>query len=148
MRFFNKIDNEEEKQFIVILAYYQYYIMLKRESKKKLIKQCDTFLNTSICKRNLQLKRIVELEIAQLKFATDFKFIDIYIKSLNAFYSGRYPNFSKIERAVKISEALNHLSIYERKPFMSLEQANIHAYENALKSGRKVIYGRLKNYLK
>ena len=132
------------------MAYNQYYTMLKKPSRKKLIKQCNTFLSTTICKKNLQLKNIVESEINKLKCTMEINLVITAIQSLNTFYCSRYPEISKIERAVKISEALHHLSIYQKKPFMTLVEANRHAYDNfnAFKSGRKVIYGRLKKYLK
>ncbi len=138
----------EEKEIIMTLASFQHYIMLKRDSRKKLIQQCNIFLESLMCKRNLQLKRLVELEIAKFKFASSFNMVIVCIQSLNSFYSGYYHRISKIERAVKISEALHYLSIYDKVPYMTLEEANKYAIDNILESGRKVIYGRLKAYIK
>lgn len=150
-QFFDAIENSSERRVILFFLAVKHLIDLRNKSKKKLTNQltlCQDFLKSDMCKRDSFLKKLVEKEELKLKLALDNDIVTSSVSALNSFYKGLYPNDSKIERSIKVSEALHYLSIYKNDPFMTLEEADNHALRNGLKSGRKVIYWNLKDYIK
>lgn len=149
--YYNKLGNTEIQRVIKSFAALQHYVKLQRESKKTLedqLKLCCIFYESDMCKRNLKLKILVEKEKIKLEISTKNDIVDMCIHALNSLFKSQYPEISKIERSIRISEALYYLSIFKDESFMTLDLAEAYAKQNGFKSARKVIYWKLKAYVK
>lgn len=149
-KYFHNLSDHEEKDLFLLIATRHHFIEIQNESKKELetqYQQCQDFLHSDMCHRDIKLKKLVEKELKKLDEALQTDIVYSSIKAFERFYKRKYPTLSKTNLAVKISESLHYLEIYKDEPFMTLEEADDHAYRTAQKSGKAVILQRLNRYL-
>ncbi len=76
------------------------------------------------------------------------KEIKWFVKAVYAEVGVTYPDMTIMDRCIIVSEIMNALGLYEREPFMTLEEAENYALRNdVVQSGKQVIYDRIKRFL-
>ena len=150
------LDSDKEREVLAELAINQFYYFksLDKNIRTKLGAQlilCNDFIKTDMCKRNLDLKASVMLEVNKLKMALSSNMVVLTMNKLNNLYINVFPNISIKDRYVKISETMHYLKLFKRKQFLTLAQAEDVFRKKGTKQfaedAKTIIYDRIKKHI-
>jgi hypothetical protein len=115
-----------ESKFLTYIALTHYYaqkaLYMRKELEKQII-ECENFLKTDMCKRNISLAIDVENELRKLipAFQND-QMKDIVCVFDELIRRGK-KKMSMRKRHIQISEILHYLKLEENKPFLTFKEA-------------------------
>ncbi|MBV5313168.1 MAG: hypothetical protein JZU47_07710 [Prolixibacteraceae bacterium] len=118
--------SDDLKYLFIKIISFQYYYNKKKDIRNRMkaqLRLCDDFINSDICKRNLKLKTLAELEAGKLEMAIDTDLIYLSINELNSFYKIKFPSWEAKDRYVQISEIMHYLSFHPKERFYTLDEA-------------------------
>jgi hypothetical protein len=123
-----------EQGLVTELALQIYYIQKFRKLKPEIqnqLRQCEKFRLSDICKRNVELEPHLDNEIRLLESALLLKPVSYLVNFLNLVIKEILPVKNLKERCVMISEIMHSLSIYDKRPYLTLEKATNNAKKDA-----------------
>lgn len=143
----------DELTRIALTLYYAQEYQLVRSRISEQIRLCVKFLDSDMCKRNLDLHYFVFTELQKLKSIDFGNLVPQALKAFDKIRKRTYPEMTQRKRYIELSELMNSLELYtnEKTPFLTLEMANKEAEEKLSKdpnynqSGEDIIVGRIKN---
>lgn len=148
----------EDHKILTRIALTHYFVQKALEMKPELEKQiteCERFLKTDICLRNLNLACQIEQELRILNSA----FIEDQIKDIVCAFDKLIMRGNKKpsarQRYIEISEIMSHLDLPSNgKPFLTLDEAKQVVEEklasdpNYNQTAEELVSGRIKKILK
>ena len=117
----------EDRKILTHIALTHYYAKKALEMRKELEKQiteCESFLKTDMCVRNLNLAIHTEQELSILKSAKITDHVKDIVSAFDLLIKRGKGKSSARQRYIEISEIMNHLGLESNgKPFLTLDEA-------------------------
>jgi hypothetical protein len=147
----NNAETQGEQTVLSKLAFLKYFHNKEiRNQMKDQLKECEKLLDSDMSKRNLSLRKEVEIEAEKLRIGLKYDLITIATNSLYDMYTYIYQGETKTDTYVRISESMHHMEIYNRKPFPTLNEAFDRLKDDAQVypfEAKRILYLRVKNHI-
>lgn len=119
-------ESDDLKNLLLKIVSFRYYYDKKKDIRNRMkaqLRLCNDFINSDMCKRNLNLRTVAILEAGKLEMAIETDLICLSINELNSFYKIKFPCWLQKDRYIEISEVMHYLSFHSKERFYTLDEA-------------------------
>lgn len=125
-KLWNEYARNEDQKHLTHIALTHYFAQKALEMRKECenqIKECMSFLDSDMCKRNLSLANSVQNELRKLIPAFKNDHMKDVVRAFDELLKRGKRKMSKRQRHIQISEILHYLKLKENKSFLTIKEA-------------------------